>query len=301
LEDSFTPRQVATALQVSESSVKRWCDRGVIRTDRTLGGHRRIPLEFLLEFLESTNRRIVEPSAIGLDTSAANTGGVHSGVAHDETVLKSNFEEALLAGDEAACRRIISAWYSMQGGIASLADSLLCPAFQAIGAQWQCGKADVYQERRACEICCRLIHELRRVLPEPHAFAPLAMGGTPSGDQYQLPSLMVEMVFRENGWRSIALGSNLPFSSLLSAARKHMPKVFWLSVSHIEDLTTFQTEFDRFSVSLPKGIILVVGGVALVEDIRKKMAFSSHCDNMLQLSHLARSVKAVSRPQSPQI
>jgi len=61
VEDSFTPKQVATALQVSESSVKRWCDRGVIRTDRTLGGHRRIPLENLMEFLESTNRRVLDP------------------------------------------------------------------------------------------------------------------------------------------------------------------------------------------------------------------------------------------------
>ena len=26
--DSFTPKQVAVALQVSESSVKRWCDQG---------------------------------------------------------------------------------------------------------------------------------------------------------------------------------------------------------------------------------------------------------------------------------
>jgi len=66
LESSFSPKQVAQALQVSESSVKRWCDRGVIRTDRTHGGHRRIPLEYLMEFLESTNRRIVDPDAIGL-------------------------------------------------------------------------------------------------------------------------------------------------------------------------------------------------------------------------------------------
>ena len=46
---------------------KRWGCRGDIRTDRTVGGHRRIPLGFLLEFLESTNRRIVDPFAIGLE------------------------------------------------------------------------------------------------------------------------------------------------------------------------------------------------------------------------------------------
>ena len=65
--DNLTPKQIASALRVSESSVKRWCDRGDIRTDRSLGGHRRIPLGFLIELLETTNRRILDPVAIGLE------------------------------------------------------------------------------------------------------------------------------------------------------------------------------------------------------------------------------------------
>ncbi len=36
-----------------------------------------------------------------------------------------------------------------------------------MGDLWECGDLDVYQERRGCEVCNRLIHELRRLLPEP--------------------------------------------------------------------------------------------------------------------------------------
>ena len=50
VEDQLTTRQVAEALSVSESSVKRWCDQGAIPTIRTVGGHRRIPLDGLLRF-----------------------------------------------------------------------------------------------------------------------------------------------------------------------------------------------------------------------------------------------------------
>ena len=54
MRELLTPKQVARAINVSESSVKRWCDKGVIPTQYTAGGHRRIPLSGLMEFLRSS-------------------------------------------------------------------------------------------------------------------------------------------------------------------------------------------------------------------------------------------------------
>ncbi len=304
--DSFTPKQVAVALQVSESSVKRWCDQGAIRTDRTLGGHRRIPLPFLLEFLEATNRRLVDPSAIGLDPTQPLFGSDSSvrqkqALVAEEPAMLAQFEKALLAGDESTCRKIVSNWFAQHGGITSLADNLLSVAFKSIGDRWECGTVEIYQERRGCEICCQLIHELRRLLPEPQGYAPLAMGGTASGDQYQLPNQLAEIVFRENGWRTISLGTNIPFASLLSAARKHMPKVFWLSVSHIENVDQFVVDYNHFAKNLPKGVMLVLGGQALNEQVRPSLSYSAHCDSMLQLANLARSARGSLQPKAGQI
>lgn len=300
LDENFTPRQVATALQVSESSVKRWCDRGVIRTDRTVGGHRRIPLEFLLEFLETTNRHVVQPGAIGLDQPHEKDRINDPGALNRES-LQARFETALIAGDESTCRKILSAWYALHGGIANVSDELLSPTFRSIGEKWTNGKIEIYEERRACDICYRLLHELRRLLPETQGFAPLAMGGTASGDGTQLPSQVIEIVFREYGWRTIGLGSNIPFSSMLSAARRHMPKIFWLSTTHIENTEVFLNEYAQFAKSLPKGIMLLVGGRALNDEIRQKMVFSAHCDTMVQLSTLAKTLRIGSRPLDPPI
>jgi len=288
VSENFTPKQIASALRVSESSVKRWCDRGDIRTDRTVGGHRRIPLGFLLEFLESTNRRIVDPIAIGLERLGTQAVAplINLTDARDAVV---RFENSLISGSESECRRMISSWYSTRGGVTSLADDLLCPVFRSIGQKWSEGSIDIYQERQGCEISLRLIIELRRLLPEAVGAAPLAMGGTPSGDQYSLPTVLTEMVFREQGWRTSGLGANIPFSSLLSAARKHMPKIFWLSVSHVADEEVFLHEYSEFAKRLPKGIVLVVGGQALTETLRPKMVYSAHCDGMRQLATLAKT------------
>ena len=42
MESLLSPREVAVALGVSESSVKRWVDLGELAALRTAGGHRRI-------------------------------------------------------------------------------------------------------------------------------------------------------------------------------------------------------------------------------------------------------------------
>ncbi len=313
IDNSFSPKQVAQALRVSESSVKRWCDRGVIRTDRTLGGHRRIPLEHLMEFLESTNRRIVDPTAIGLSEERQRTRdelerlSTSSGAESAETQaaghlsMQKQFEKALLAGDEQQCRKSISTWYAMQGSMASVADELLAPTFHSIGALWQCGDVDVYQERRGCEICIRLIHELRRLVQEPMSTAPLAMGGTSNGDPYQVANQLIEIIFREAGWRTINLGSSVPLESLLVAAKKYAPRIFWLSVTHIEDDDDFLHRFDSFSRELPKGTMLVVGGQALTDRVRPKMQFSAYCDSLKQLSALARNIRSSLVGNGPQL
>ena len=108
------------------------------------------------------------------------------------------------------------------------------------------------------------------------------------------------MVFREQGWRTANLGADIPFPSLLSAARKHMPRLFWVSVSHIADETQFLSEYSHFASKLPKGIILLVGGRALTDDLRPKMVYSAHCDGMRQLAGLAKTLKAAPLSEPPQ-
>jgi methanogenic corrinoid protein MtbC1 len=256
-----------------------------------------------MEFLESTNRRLIDPVAIGLAGSSSAPAPTVSpqGDPSHWAGMREEFERAILSGNEGEARRILSSWYARNGGIVSVADDLIAPVFRSVGELWECGDLEVYQERRGCEICIRLIHELRRLLAEPSSNAPLAMGGTASGDQYQIPTQLIDMTFREAGWRSVNLGCDLPFTSLLSAARKHMPKIFWLSVSYVSDEAKFIAECEQFAKQLPKGVLFTIGGAALYEGLRRRMTFSSYSDNMQQLAYLARAIKAGLPPTSPQI
>lgn len=298
MDEQLTTRQVAEALSVSESSVKRWCNCGAIPTVRTVGGHRRIPMAALMQFLETTQREVRSPLFESRSLDANQPAAVSDGAAQcdqranstrDE--LREQFITAMEVGDENRARALLSAAYSAEESIALVADGYIAPAMQRMGERWSCSELEIYQERRACEICSRLLHELRRLIPEASPASPVALGGSPAGDYYTLPSQLIELVLRENGWRSMNLGSNLPLPTLLAAARKHQPRMVWLSVSHIASPQTFADEYQAFRQQLPAGTLIVVGGRALNDELRPQLEYTAHCDNLRQLACLATAVR----------
>lgn len=289
MEEQLTPRQVAEALNVSESSVKRWCDRGAIPTVRTVGGHRRIPLDGLLRFLEKTNRQVLIPGSLKAVDAADEPSRLPADPSSIDELLP-RFEKAIADGNEDECRSLLSKYYARCESFARLADELVAAAFERIGQAWDCGDLAVYQERRGCEICYRLLHEFRRILPEAAPNAPLAIGGAPEGDNYTLANQLIELVLRENDWRATSLGCNLPLSTVAEAAKKYRPKLVWLSVSHLQDEAAFLQDYTHFIEDLPENTHVVLGGRSLHDQIRPKLKYTAHCDNMQQLAAFASAL-----------
>ncbi len=285
MKELLTPKQVAQAIQVSESSVKRWCDKGVIPTRYTAGGHRRIPLGGLMDFLKAKNFAIVEPELLGLPPVRAATPQTVGQAA----VLLS---EALLRGDEQQCRQIIVDLYLAEHSVASLCDQVMGQAFHMIGDRWECGEAEVYQERRGCEIALRVLHEIRRYLPVPDREAPIAIGGSPEGDLYKLSTTMAELVLRDAGWRATSLGNNLPFRTLAAAIEEHHPRILWLSCSHIEHPSRFADSYSELYDNYGMDVAFVLGGRALTDLLRKRIKYAAYCDTMQHLESCAQALLA---------
>lgn len=284
MEEQLTTKQVALALKVSESSVKRWCDCGAISTIRTVGGHRRIPLAGLMQFLDKTNQN----ADLNFVTTPPKANSVKSEVSREQ--LCNDFTKSVMEGDESEARKLLSLYFASCESVAQLADQLIASTFHRIGDAWGCGDLEVYQERRACELCRHLLQELRRLQVDPPETASIAIGGSPAGDNYSLPNLLIDLVLRQASMRAVNLGENLPFETLARAALDLQPALFWLSVSHIENESHFVSEFREFRNKIPSHIILVVGGRALTDSVRPHIEYTVHCDNMLQLDSLARAL-----------
>ncbi len=280
--DFVSPKQVARALGVSESSMKRWCDQGLIRTVLTAGGHRKMSKADVLKFARSRGHAIISPELIGLP----------SGTGHAEICLKRgqrSIVDALLSGQEDVARQIVYDLYLAKHSVAKICDEVIARAFHEIGDRWACHSADVYQERRGCEIALRLLLDVRRTLPQTNS-CWTAIGGTIEGDHYALPSIMVELVLRDLGIRATSLGNSIPWASWIKSVEETQPNVLWLSVSHICDGLTFLTEFAVLSRACQVAeTALVVGGRALNNELRQQMTYSAFCDTMQHLEAFART------------
>lgn len=285
MKELVSPRQVAQAINVSESSLKQWCDQGRIPTVRTAGGHRRIPVNGVLTFLREAGYEIVQPELLGLPP--ATRGGT------DRKLIdqRQRLIDALVGGNEDVAVEIVLNLYLARYPMSVICDDLLTAAFTEIGEKWGCGELAVYQERRSCELCHRVMHEVRRALPELPPNAPIAVGGTIDGDPYTLASSMAELVLRELGWRASSLGNMLPFLTLRQALCDTRPRLFWLSVAVIRDLEQFLAEFDRMQqVAAENDVALVVGGKALTEDVRRRMRYTAYCDTFRHLETFAGQI-----------
>ena len=284
IEVSYSPKVVATALGVSESSLKRWCDGGKIEVTKTAGGHRRIPRNAVLNFARDHQFEIANPELIGLP-KLARASQV------DLSSAREDLLEMLIAGDEANCRRILIELYLAGFRISSIGDEVIGPVFQEIGHLWECSSLEIYQERLSCEICSRSLMQLRSMLRRPSEGAPLAIGGTPEDDPYALPTALVEMVITQNDYKAVSLGSRIPWESLIAAAQKMQPGLMWFSVSYLENQKSFLDGFKRLAETLDGKVPIIAGGQGLSEELLSHMQPVVHCDSLSKLDSILQNFK----------
>jgi methanogenic corrinoid protein MtbC1 len=288
--DLISPRQAARAIGVSESSLNRWCDRGLIATVRTAGGHRKLATSDVVDFVRTHQHRVVAPEVLGLPSTST---GADLGLTRGGPLLA----EALLAGNEESARRIVFDLYLAKHSISAIGDAVIAQAFRVIGDRWACREADIYQERRGCEIILRILHELRHSQSVSSTAWP-AIGATLSDDFYSLPLTMIEAVLQSVGFHAAMLGTSLPGESLVRAVHDLRPKLFFVSVSHIANEERFLADFAGLAEACRAAeTTLVVGGRALTDRLRPQLAYSAFCDTLQQLEMFAASFIRAGRPR----
>jgi excisionase family DNA binding protein len=283
--------QVARALGVGVSTVKRWVDGGVLPAHKTSGGHRKLLVADVIDLA----RRGDLPHA---DLSQL-TGRCPGERAPDLSRLGEDLHRALLAGDAQGVRVLIHGSYRRGVSIEALADRAIAAAMHRVGHDWEVGRIDVMEEHRASELCAAVLYELKAVLEErAEKSRPLALGGAAEHDHSALPTLLAQMVLLDAGWEAVNLGPNTPFTSLGKAVKDLKPRVLWLSVSHLDGEAEFLRGYrDLYQHAEKAGAAVAIGGRALTEAVRSKMPYTTYGDGLAQLGAFARTLHP--RPQRP--
>ncbi len=287
---ALTTREAARALGVSEASLKRWCDQGLLPAARTPGGHRRVSIGALAQFIRAREFDVVQPQVFGVPrlVRAPRDSG---------DALTAALQAALEQADEDEVRSLVLGQYLAGRSAAEILDECVAPAFHGLGERWAHGQLAVYEERRAVELLTALLHQWRLLLPATPPRAPLAIGGTLAGDPYALPTIMVEIALCEAGWCARSYGCGHPADTLLTALRTIRPRLFWLSINAVPSEAQLVTDVQAlYELAESLGVAMLVGGRLVNPELRARIRYSAFCDD---LRHAVDFARALYSPGSP--
>ena len=283
ISGNVSPRQVADALGVSESSVKRWSDQGLMATAKTAGGHRKLVLADVLRFVREQGYDIGKPESLGLPARLPR--------AIEEAETRAQLVAALVDGDAETARRLVIGMFVRGVPLVELFDRVLGPAVRELGDRWEHGSVRVFEEHRAIVVVQRTLQDLRGLIARRAGRRPIALLATLSGDPYTVAVTMAELTLIELGWAATNLGPDTPAFSVIEAIAEIRPRVLGIGINAVLDLDAFATAYAAITdAARTHRTAVVVGGPALTTELRARIHYAACCAGMRELGDFCTSL-----------
>ena len=151
----LTTIEVARLCRVSDATVKRWEDAGLLKSERTSGGHRRFRAEEVIRFQREQKLGLKQNLSKEYVIKEKNND-YDEKVFNDSTLLQS-----LIDGDEEAVSHIVINAHLEGIPLWKIIDRLICPAMIEVGEIWYRGEISVPQEDLETRTAVSTLHTLR--------------------------------------------------------------------------------------------------------------------------------------------
>ena len=278
LSPQLTPRQAARLVDVSESTLRRWCDAGLIVTTKTAGGHRRIDKKALLAFAQEQGLNVVNMGPL--------TTSGRGGRLADSTELSLRFYDQLLNGTNSSVHQFMQDLLDRTGDGVKLCDEIIMPAMHRLGDLWAQNELDIHEEHAGTRRAETAVAAIRSRAKTPFPDAPKSICAALENDPYTLAPAMCSLILEAEGFRTILLGANTPAEEILHAALKTSASLITISISlEPEDVDALSELCVKAEES---GITVALGGRMLTAELRKQVSPDFFGDTMEHLSGFAR-------------
>ena len=247
--NNLTTKEVARLLQVSEATVKRWADDGLLHSSKTAGGHRRFSTQSIASLRREkgigTRPALPPPKkgrALSLNSSA-------------------RFTELLLQGEEKEAAALLIHAYMEGQSLVAMFDKTITKAMHEVGELWFRGTITIADEHLASRVVLSALQRLRSVVvpAEPTGMKAICCGI--DGDLHELPVHLAEVILETEGWDARNLGPNTPLFSLREMVTQQRPQLVCISARSIADLDRATSEYAQLrKVTAKLGASIVIGG-----------------------------------------
>ena len=292
----LTSREAARVLGVSEASVKRWADGGLLPVERTAGGHRRVRPEDLAAARravlseEEAGRREERSAARLRASSTARAKELSPG---NEAALVEETFKALLDGRDEELSALLVSLHLDGHTVTGMADLFLCAAMRRVGDLWHRGELTVAEEHLATRTAIRALQNLEAVV-EGEEKRLLALCCSVENDFHWLPVRLAALTLAAGGCEVLDLGTSTPFSALGEALERFRPRVVCISSTLLCGLDRAAREYAGFHRrALRRGSKVVLGGAGFADAaVRGRFPADLYAESFRQLEEFMETLYA---------
>jgi len=285
-EKTLTTKEVAKLCCVSDATVKRWADAGLLKSERTKGGHRRFRVEEVARFQAQNGLGIKQAQGDQTPLRLARTKRNRRGS------NISSFLHALLVGCEEEAANILIKAYLYGDDLAKIFDEIISPTMRQIGEMWFAGQINVAQEHLATRVVYNALYRLRSSMPAKEPSGGLAFCCAFEGDFHELPTYLSQMIFESQGWEVMNFGANTPLYSLAEEAVLHTPEAICISATILGDYERLVRDYAEFRSKISKLRIPIILGGRIFEDERVKLRFPADA-YLMSFAELAKFAEKI--------
>jgi len=252
MTDSLTTKAVAKLLRVSEATVKRWANSGLLQPDKTVGGHRRFSLNAVAHLRRELG---ISP---GADAPSRKTAQKKGSITLPATV---QFAETLLRADEKEAGAMLVQAYLSGAPLTTLFDETITGAMHHVGELWFNGSITVADEHLATRVVFDALQILSAVMMpvQPNGRKAICCGI--EGDLHELPVQLARVTLESEGWEAQSLGPNTPVFALSEMVARQRPQLVCISarsIAHPDRATAEYVQLRKITGKL--GVSVVIGG-----------------------------------------
>ncbi len=284
---SLTTKEVARLCRVSDATVKRWEESGILKSERTAGGHRRFRTEEVARFQQDAGLGL----KICHGDESVQTATTRRRSKKNQS-SSSIFHSMISGRDEEVASFLLDAFLN-KTPLSEIFDKLIAEAMREIGDLWFRGELTIAEEHLATRATMSALQKLRNAIPVSTPTGMLAMCCSIEGDFHELPTHLVQILLESSGWEVMNFGANMPIYSLTEEVLHHSPEMVILSANIMVDVERTSRDYKEFKSKIARtNPSVVIGGRAFKDEIsRARFSCDFHAESFDALAEISEKLK----------